>query len=254
MSGIGTGYDLSTTTYSPDGKVFQVEYACKAVENGGLAIGCKCKDGVVVAVEKLVQSKMLVPGTNKRIHAVSKHAGMAGTGLVPDVRTVVDRAREEAANYLSFYGDAIPANVLADRMAHYYHLFTLYWSVRPFGASVILATKDSNGYHMYVLEPSGECHKMNGCAIGKNKAAAKTEIEKLKFGEVLAKDCVKELARVIYIKFTTRKIRILSASWDGFARTVRGSLGEYRRRSRTRPSLWRKRRWRKTTIWTTLKK
>ena len=93
MSGIGTGYDLSTTTYSPDGKVFQVEYACKAVENGGLAIGCKCKDGVVVAVEKLVQSKMLVPGTNKRIHAVSKHAGMAGTGLVPDVRTVVDRAR-----------------------------------------------------------------------------------------------------------------------------------------------------------------
>ena len=198
MSGIGTGYDLSTTTYSPDGKVFQVEYACKAVENGGLAIGCKCKDGVVVAVEKLVQSKMLVPGTNKRIHAVSKHAGMAGTGLVPDVRTVVDRAREEAANYLSFYGDAIPANVLADRMAHYYHLFTLYWSVRPFGASVILATKDSNGYHMYVLEPSGECHKMNGCAIGKNKAAAKTEFEKLKFGEILAKDCVKELARVIY--------------------------------------------------------
>ena len=51
---------------------------------------------------------------------------------------------------------------------------------------------------MYVLEPSGECHSMNGCAIGKNKAAAKTEIEKLKFGEVLAKDCVKELARVIY--------------------------------------------------------
>ena len=128
-------------------------------------------------MEKLVQSKMLVPGTNKRIHAVSKHAGMAGTGLAPDVRTVVDRARDEAANYLSFYGDRF-ANVLADRMAHYYHLFTLYWSVRPFGASVILATKDAHGYHMYVLEPSGECHKMSG-ADRKNKAAAKTEIEKL---------------------------------------------------------------------------
>jgi len=198
MSGIGTGYDLSTTTYSPDGKVFQVEYACKAVENGGLAIGCKCSDGIVVAVEKLVQSKMLVKGTNKRIFATAKHCGMAGTGLAPDMRTVVDRAREECSNYLSFYGSTIPANVLADRMANYYHLFTLYWSVRPFGASVILACKDHDGYHMYVLDPSGECHKMNGCAIGKNKAAAKTEVEKLKFGEILAKDAVKELARIIY--------------------------------------------------------
>ena len=56
MSGIGTGYDLSTTTYSPDGKVFQVDYACKAVDNGGLALGVRCKDGVVLGVEKLLVS------------------------------------------------------------------------------------------------------------------------------------------------------------------------------------------------------
>ena len=52
MSGIGTGYDLSTTTYSPDGKVFQVDYACKAVDNGGLALGVRCRDGVVLGVEQ----------------------------------------------------------------------------------------------------------------------------------------------------------------------------------------------------------
>jgi hypothetical protein len=67
MSGIGTGYDLSTTTYSPDGKVFQVDYAGKAVDNGGLALGIKCSDGVVLGVEKLVPYKMLVPGSNRRI-------------------------------------------------------------------------------------------------------------------------------------------------------------------------------------------
>ena len=60
MSGIGTGYDLSTTTYSLDGKVFQVDYACKAVDNGGLALGVRCKDGVVLGVEKLLAMKMLV--------------------------------------------------------------------------------------------------------------------------------------------------------------------------------------------------
>ena len=61
MSGIGTGYDLSTTTYSPDGKVFQVDYACKAVDNGGLALGIKCSDGVVLGVEALEVGVVLVP-------------------------------------------------------------------------------------------------------------------------------------------------------------------------------------------------
>ena len=91
MSGIGTGYDLSTTTYSPDGKVFQVDYACKAVDNGGLALGVRCKDGVVLGVEKLLAMKMLVPGANRRIAAVDRHAGMAGTGLAPDARQIVAR-------------------------------------------------------------------------------------------------------------------------------------------------------------------
>ena len=66
MSGIGTGYDLSTTTFSPDGRVFQVEYCSKAVENSGTCLGLRCKDGVVMAVEKIVTSKMLVKGSCRR--------------------------------------------------------------------------------------------------------------------------------------------------------------------------------------------
>ena len=62
MTSIGTGYDLSNSVFSPDGRNFQVEYAMKAVENGGTSIGIKCKDGVVLAVEKIIQSKLLVPG------------------------------------------------------------------------------------------------------------------------------------------------------------------------------------------------
>jgi 20S proteasome subunit alpha 7 len=76
MASQGTGYDLSASTYSPDGRIFQVEYANKAVENAGTAIGLKCKDGVVLAVEKLVTSKLLVPGSNRRIFNVDLHAGL----------------------------------------------------------------------------------------------------------------------------------------------------------------------------------
>ena len=171
MSGIGTGYDLSTTTYSPDGKVFQVDYACKAVDNGGLALGIQCVDGVVLGVEKLLPLKMLVPGSNRRIAPVDRHAGMAGAGLAPDARQIMARARSECSNYKSFYGDKIPSKILADRMANYLHMFTLYWSVRPFGAAVLLAVRDpaTGKYELYLVEPSGECQRYRGMAIGKGR-------------------------------------------------------------------------------------
>lgn len=75
MASQGTGYDLSASTYSPDGRIFQIEYAMKAVENAGTAIGIRTKDGVVFGVENLVQSKLLVPGSNKRIFTVADHVG-----------------------------------------------------------------------------------------------------------------------------------------------------------------------------------
>jgi len=95
MSGIGTGDDLSGTTYSPDGRVFQAEYACKAVDNAGTTIGVKCKDGVLIAVEKQVESKMVVPGSasSRRVMACDRHAGIACAGLAPDGRQLVNRAR-----------------------------------------------------------------------------------------------------------------------------------------------------------------
>merc|ERR1712216_800581 len=97
MSSIGTGYDLYTTSYSPDGRVFQVEYAAKAVESSGTAVGVRCKDGVVMGFEKLVVSKMLVEGSSRRIFTVSEHVGLAVCGLLADGRQLVNRARDEAA-------------------------------------------------------------------------------------------------------------------------------------------------------------
>ncbi|KAJ9088361.1 putative proteasome subunit alpha type-7 [Entomophthora muscae] len=76
MTSVGTGYDYSASTYSPDGRIFQVEYAHKAVENAGTIIGIRFKDGVVLGVEKLVQSKLLVPGSNRSILSVDEHVGL----------------------------------------------------------------------------------------------------------------------------------------------------------------------------------
>ncbi|KAJ3149499.1 hypothetical protein HDU86_006903 [Geranomyces michiganensis] len=199
MTSIGTGYDLSASTYSPDGRIFQVEYASKAVENSGTCLGFRCKDGVVLAVEKLVQSKLLVPGSNKRIATADRHIGIATAGLLADTRHLVNRAREEAQSYRDLYRAPIPAKMIADRLGQYVQAYTLYSSVRPFGVSTIIGTVDKTGPQMYMIEPSGIYYGFYGCAIGKGRQVAKTEIEKLKLSEMTCREVVKDAARIIHL-------------------------------------------------------
>ncbi|KAJ3214263.1 hypothetical protein HDU67_001862 [Dinochytrium kinnereticum] len=199
MSSIGTGYDLSASTYSPDGRIFQVEYATKAVDNSGTAIGIRAKDGVVLAVEKLVQSKLLVPGSNKRIATADYHIGIATAGLHADGRHLISRIRDESEQYRNFYKSPIPGKIIAERAAQYVQAYTLYSSVRPFGTSSIIATVDrQQGPGLYLIEPSGVYYGYYGCAVGKGRQLAKTEIEKLKLTELSVRDAVKEAARIIY--------------------------------------------------------
>lgn len=202
MASIGTGYDLSSTTFSPDGRVFQVEYAAKAVENSGTCLGLRCSDGVVIAVEKTIVSKMLVPGTLRRAHIIDRHATLVVCGLISDGRVIVNHARKEAERYRDFYGRAIPGDVLADRVAHFVHLYTLHWHVRPFGCAVLLGIADVEGSQLYLVEPSGISYRYYGCAFGKGKQAARTELEKLKLNEggkpaFTCEQAIKELARIL---------------------------------------------------------
>jgi 20S proteasome subunit alpha 7 len=132
---MSSGYDLSASTFSPDGRVFQVEYAAKAVEKSGYnwymfqyvllewrpivrtAIGIKCVDGVVLGVENPVLSKMLVPGGNRRIFTVDEHAGVAMAGFAADARKLVEVARAESSSYRDFYGSPIPGHTLNMKLA-----------------------------------------------------------------------------------------------------------------------------------------
>jgi 20S proteasome subunit alpha 7 len=106
-------------------------------------VGIRCKDGVVLALEKLVTSKLLKPGANKRIATVDRNMGIVSSGLLPDGRHFVSRARDEAAQWRQLYKAPIPASSLADRMGSYAQAYTLYSSVRPFGITAIIAGWDS---------------------------------------------------------------------------------------------------------------
>ena len=131
MSSIGSGYDLSCSTFSPDGRVFQVDYAIKAMENSGSSVAIKCKDGVVFGVEKLIISKMIEKSSNKRIFTVDTHIGISCAGLLSDAIRLAEKAKEEAKSYRSTYGIQIPVKILAQRFAMYVQTCTLYASCIP---------------------------------------------------------------------------------------------------------------------------
>lgn len=217
MSSVGTGYDLSASQFSPDGRVFQVEYAQKAVENGGTVIGLRGKDGVVFAVEKIITSKLFEPGANKRIFNIDEHIGMAASGLISDAGQIAETARSEAAHYKSLYGVGIPLKRLNENVSMYIHAYTLYSAVRPYGCSVILGAYENDIPAMYMIDPSGVSYGYYGCAIGKAKQSAKTEIEKLKLSEMSCHELVKEAARIIYLVHDELKDKQfeLEMSWVG---------------------------------------
>jgi 20S proteasome subunit alpha 7 len=199
MSGIGTGYDLSCTTYSPEGKIFQIEYASKAVENSGTAVGVRCKDGVILGVEKLIVSKMLEPSGNRRIYSVDLHIGATSAGLTADAKHLVVRARQEAKQFKKFYDSPIPSQLLCDRISNYAQAHTLYASVRPFGVCLLLAGWDQDGPHLHMIEPSGLSFGYQAVAAGKAKQGAKAELEKLKLSEMTAREAVFAVAKIIYL-------------------------------------------------------
>jgi len=201
MAGTGAGYDLSVTTFSPDGRVFQVEYAQKAVENSGTTVAICCKDGVLFAVEKFLLSKMLVPGTNKRISPVHRRAGMSVAGFVADGRQIVARARSEATQYQSAYNEEIPPEILAERIGLFVHAYTLYWSIRPFGCAALLGSvdKETKKPSLFCIDPAGLVYKYSGTAVGKGKQAAKTEVEKLLANGSESLTCEQALVKVARI-------------------------------------------------------
>ena len=131
MTSIGTGYDLSASQFSPDGRVFQIEYAGKAVENSGTAVAIRGKDGVVFAVEKIVTSKLYEKGANRRIFTIDRHIGMAAAGLVTDARQLADIARDEVrflVESFHFHPGIIP---LGQQLSSRLRLLRAHHSVDP---------------------------------------------------------------------------------------------------------------------------
>ncbi len=159
------GYDMTPTMYSPDGRIYQVEYAIETVKRGTLAIGIKCKDGVIIAVEENPRALQVADITQK-IFQVDQHIGVAAAGYIPDARVQVDNARFFSQSTKMTYDEPAEVETVAKHLADQCHQFTQYSGVRPYGVALIIAGVDQKGGSVYVTDPSGTYMSYAAIAIG----------------------------------------------------------------------------------------
>ena len=197
MSAIGSGYDLSCQTFSPDGKVFQVDYAMKAVENSSSAVAMKCKDGIVYGVEKIITSKMLESSSNKRTFVITKNIGMVCAGFLPDAVYLSKKAHEEVDSFKKLYGIDISVKTLAQRLSSHVHHYTMYGYFRPLGCSMLISGYDHHGYSLYHIDPSGTCIGYLANGIGKGKVICKNELEKVNLKEMTCREGIIKVIQIL---------------------------------------------------------
>lgn len=163
-------YDRAITVFSPDGRLFQVEYARVAVGRGTTTVGLKFKDGVILMADKKVRSKLVESNSVEKIFQIDEHIGCATSGLVADARTLVDYARVIAQINKVTYEENITTDMLVKRICDYKQNYTQYGGVRPFGTALLVGGVDSQGIHLYETDPSGALSSYKAGCIGSGRS------------------------------------------------------------------------------------
>lgn len=207
------GYDMTPTMYSPDGRIYQVEYAIETVKRGTLAIGIICSDGVIIAVEENPRALQVADVTQK-IFQVDYHIGVAAAGYIPDARVQVDNARFFSQSSKLTYDEPVEVETVAKHLADQCHQFTQYSGVRPYGVALIIAGVDQKGGSIYVTDPSGTYVSYAAVAIGAGSEEVTDFLEKNYKPEMSLEDGAALATAAINLKSEKKDgVKHLKMSW-----------------------------------------
>merc|ERR1712216_179557 len=218
-------YDSRTTIFSPEGRLYQVEYAMEAISHAGAAIGILGTDGVVLAAEKKVTSKLLEQDsglTSEKMYLVDEHIACAVAGLRSDANILINNARLTAQRHLFKYDEAMPVEQLIQQICDLKQGYTQYGGQRPFGVSFLFAGHDKHfGYQLYQSDPSGNYGGWKATAIGANHSSA-TSMLKQDYSDDMDLDAALVLAIKVLSKtmdstqLTPDKLEFATLSQDGY--------------------------------------
>lgn len=181
-------YDRALTVFSPDGHLFQVDYAMETVKRGTSAVGIRGKGCVVLGVEKKNVQKLQEERTIRKICAIDEHICLVSAGLSADARVLINMARQEAQSHRLTVEDPASIGYMASHIASIKQKYTQRGGVRPFGVSTLLMGVEAGGRgRLYLTEPSGIHTEWRACAIGRSDKVIKDFLEKAYF-EIEKKD------------------------------------------------------------------
>jgi proteasome alpha subunit len=187
------GYDRAITVFSPDGRLFQVEYAREAVKRGTTSLGVKSSEGIVLVVDKRPTSKLVEPKSIEKIFQIDQHIGAATSGLVADARAIIEKARIEAQVNRITYNEPIRVETLSKKICDMKQMYTQHGGVRPFGSALIIGGVNGKGCRLFETDPSGALIEYKATAIGAGRQVAMEEFEK-KYAEDMTLNDAIELA------------------------------------------------------------
>eukprot|EP00540_Astrosyne_radiata_P002029 CAMPEP_0116843706 /NCGR_PEP_ID=MMETSP0418-20121206/12241_1 /TAXON_ID=1158023 /ORGANISM="Astrosyne radiata, Strain 13vi08-1A" /LENGTH=286 /DNA_ID=CAMNT_0004474497 /DNA_START=58 /DNA_END=918 /DNA_ORIENTATION=- len=221
-------YDSSTTTFSPEGRLHQVEYAIEAINNAGTCVGILAKDGIVMASEKRITSGLLAPAkvntkqhfcllhessfshlyfslflsrwrkTSEKTYKLCPHVACNVAGLTADANILMDEARLRAGRYRYQYQEPIPVEKLVEHICNHKQSYTQYGGLRPFGVAFLFAGYDSkHGFQLYQSDPSGNYSGWKATVIGANNQAGKSLL-KTEYNEPDTKTALELAVKVLH--------------------------------------------------------
>ncbi|MEM3405798.1 MAG: archaeal proteasome endopeptidase complex subunit alpha [Candidatus Pacearchaeota archaeon] len=219
------GYDRTSTMFSPDGHLLQVEYAEKTVRLGSASIGMICKDGVLIVSDKRIKDKLIADNSASKIYEIDTNIMATAAGILSDARVLIERARLIAQQNRVTYNESIEVESVMREIANIKQAYSQYGGARPFGVSIMIAGISKSKGKIFVSDVTGNYLSYKATAIGENDEKIKEELRKeynenlkiedgikiaLKiFKKVLEKNFDISRIEAAYIKLDEKKIKRL---------------------------------------------
>ena len=170
-------YDRAITVFSPDGRLFQVEYALETVNRGATILGIACSEGVVLGAEEKIETKLQDTNFTWKLYEVDDHLGAAVVGLGSDARILIDQARVYSQSNRLMYDEPIDIEIHTKRVGDVKQLYTQHAGVRPFGVSIIFGGVDKTGNRVFATDPSGSYRSYKAVAVGVGRETVETMLK-----------------------------------------------------------------------------
>lgn len=217
-------YDRALTVFSPEGRLYQVEYALEAVRRGTIAVAVKSKEGVCLAAQIKIPTVLMDADSIDKIFKVDQHIGVAISGLHADSRTLINYARIQAQSFRLTYDEPVRLNMLAKSIADLVQQYSQFGGIRPFGCALFFIGIDVVGTHIFTTSPSGIYRSFKAYALGNGEATARDYLKdnykpEVSFDEIMNltlntlkesinEEATKDNTRLAYIKAEDSKFHM----------------------------------------------